>query len=183
MRKTILILLLSLFAYSCGDQANDNKATTIMTDKIGRVYYAASTPCKAGDYSLYPTGVKSVTIECNHNDKLSKQVIFPDLKDLSNYNSPLPVGEILYRADGSRKSIVAYYPNSKKASEVMYSADGETRISESTFRPDGTLMSRSSVGAGTTFYQADGTTPCPTPTPPGQGGGPPVLAPPGCRGI
>ncbi len=174
MKKIILILLL-LFAYSCDDQANKNSDNpnnpSGFTDKIGRVYYAANTPCKAGDYSQYPTGIKDVTIECDHDGKLSRQVSFKS-PDFMNYTSPYKSAETLYRANGSTERNTEYENNGNKIDEHLYRADGSqergirygmngNKRYESLYRADGSQERSTSYYENRnknreTLYRADG---------------------------
>ena len=189
MKKIILILLL-LFAYSCDDQANKNPDNPManpdnpganpnnpsgFADRIGRVYYAATEPCKAGDYSQYLTGVKSVTIECDHDGKLSRQANFYSL----NYNSPYLVSESLYRADGSTERTTGYYASGSKSYESLYRVNGSIeRVTsyrengntsyEILYRADGSkrkyqVFDMSGTLTSTTYYDLDEDI-CPSPS-------------------
>ena len=138
-----------------------------MSDRVGKVYYAASTGCQAGDYSDYPHGLKSVTIECGHNGKLSKLIAFASYLSVGaanqakNYNTPTKRFEVLFRADGTRERWTTFHRNGNKWLEYLNSADG-TIQSDSHFYQNGNKWSERLYRADETtrkvqYFNSDGT--------------------------
>ena len=166
MKKIIIIFVLVLF--SCSENKKDvntdadnggtnggNGGMKPMKDRVGKIHYAASTPCQAGDYSDYPHGLKTITIECEHDGKVSKVIFFYPFLNLShakNYNTLSKNSEILFRSDGTRDRFTQFSALGNKQLEFLYRADGTQRKYQQ-FNNDGTVSS-------TTYYMADGETFC-----------------------
>ena len=123
-----------------GDKINPDKGETPppMRERVGKIHYAASTPCQAGDYSDYPHGVKSVTIECGHDGKLSKIINFSTvLWPVINYNTPpKKYSEVFYRASGVIERHTLFYGNVNKSMETLYSTEGNA-VSNTGFYQNG----------------------------------------------
>lgn len=155
--KIILISLIAVFLlFGCKENSTkegDTKKPSGMTMGInsGVIHYTAATPCKAGDYSSFPTGIKNITIECDHDGKLSKIIMYSVFFS-QNYNNPVKSYETNYRGNGTRKTQISYYSDGTKSYESTYYKDGE-RKTYIDYNSDGTVRS-----GYPKCYDTDGTT-------------------------
>ncbi len=106
MRRSIFIFILVVVTVmSCKDESstdnlkpprdmtNNPMPPGDMTDRIdGMIFYAASAPCKAGEYSGVPDGVKSYEIECHANGTIRKNISYDSDGMITN--------TIYYKLDG-----------------------------------------------------------------------------------
>ncbi len=101
-----------------GDMTNDPNNPDVpgdMTDRIdGMIFYAASAPCKAGEYSYFPNGVKTIEIECYPNGKRKREKDFTSANGKDLYLS----GDTKYRENGYFESSIYY--NIRAGSNILY---------------------------------------------------------------
>ena len=101
---------------------------TNMSDKIasGKVFYAANEPCKAGDYSQYPTGIKDITVECYEDGGIKKLITYADPFHREGYRYITLLMSVATRLAYLDMHLPRVYHNSGrvKASETIYNEDG-----------------------------------------------------------
>ena len=132
IKKVFLILFILL---SCEENNNKTEMQDMtsppdgMTDSVnGMIFYAASSPCKAGEYSMYPTGIKTAEIECHTNGKISSLKLF----EHSDENG----------TDLVETQEKTFWDNGNLKRWLNRDQDGSSDSSEHFFRMDGTLRKR-----------------------------------------
>jgi len=119
------IFLINIFL-SCKEDYNSmNYKPTDMNDRLPfKLYYAATTPCTAGDYSSMPTGIKNVSIECYSDGNLKSYKTFSQNEKKPTINNLYISNEILYNSNGYRTKQTNYNENGTIWLEILYNSNG-----------------------------------------------------------
>ena len=145
MKKLIFIIPAVLVLIGCGEETEITQETPMtMGVNSGTIHFTATTPCQAGDYSEYPTGIKNITIECDHDGKLSKITRFyagyTFNQKSANYKKPAKHSETEYYSNGFLKKYTIFTSDEKESTKA-------------TFREDGTRIKYTFYSLGTIYYK------------------------------